>query len=88
MAKSAKPVKPWTHAETKRRIVQLFGEEQAADRAAAALGLGKSGRRTVFRWMSGEVTITGPAQLALDLLGRCPPDSLPPHVRPLMTIEG
>lgn len=84
----AKAVKPWTHTETKRRIVRLFGEDHAADRAAAALSLGPSGRRTVYRWMAGDVAIPGPAQLALDLLGRCPPEAIPPHIRPLLAGEG
>lgn len=35
---------------------------------AEALRLGKDGGRTVRRWESGEVAITGPAQVAIELL--------------------
>ncbi len=35
---------------------------------AEALRLGKDGGRTVRRWESGEVAITGPASVALELM--------------------
>jgi DNA (cytosine-5)-methyltransferase 1 len=37
---------------------------------AEALRLGPNGERTVRRWESGDVPITGPASLALELLVR------------------
>lgn len=35
---------------------------------AEALRLGKGGGRTVRRWESGEVPISGPAQVAIELM--------------------
>lgn len=40
----------------------------SANGLAEALRLGKGGGRTVRRWESGEVPISGPASLALELL--------------------
>jgi len=36
---------------------------------AAAIRLGPNGQRTIRRWETGEVPISGPASLALELLG-------------------
>ena len=35
---------------------------------AKALRLGKNGDRTVRRWKSGEIAITGPVQVAIELM--------------------
>lgn len=83
----AAKLKPWTADETRRHVERLFGTDKTADRVAAALGLGSAGRVTVFRWLRGEPCITAPAQIALDLMARCPRDQLPARLRALMVNE-
>lgn len=80
--------KQWNPDETRKRLEDLFGTEHTADVAADALGLGPTGRRTVFRWMSGETRITGPAQVALELMDKCPRELLPKRLQVLMAEAG
>jgi DNA-binding transcriptional regulator YiaG len=60
---------PWTlsnQGATLRAARQRMG--MSAEVLAARLRLGANGGRTVRRWEAGEVPISGPAQVAIELL--------------------
>jgi DNA-binding transcriptional regulator YiaG len=65
----ASPGDPWAlnnQGATLRAARQRLGV--SADGLAAKLRLGSNGGRTVRRWEAGEVPISGPAQVAIELL--------------------
>jgi DNA-binding transcriptional regulator YiaG len=65
----ASSTEPWTlsnQGATLRSARQRLG--LSADGLATTLRLGSNGGRTIRRWEAGEVPISGPAQLAIELL--------------------
>jgi hypothetical protein len=65
----ASPVDPWalrSQGATLRAARQTLG--LSADGLAERLRLGSNGGRTVRRWEAGEVPVSGPAQVAIELL--------------------